>query len=160
MTDLRNNPAIQKLIEFAKDKKVITFEEMNDLLPPELVSPDLIDDVMIILGNYDIRLQDELDARKRLDVEEGEEPLPIDPRPQEEIDKENIKTLTDIVNNPPEDDFDPKVIKKLNYIEKESAIDDPIRLYLREIGRENLLTAEKEVELSKKWKMVKISSNP
>jgi RNA polymerase primary sigma factor len=40
--------------------------------------------------------------------------------------------------------------KKLVYSEKESAIDDPVRLYLREIGRENLLTAEQEVELSKK----------
>ena len=33
---------------------------------------------------------------------------------------------------------------------KDSSIDDPIRLYLREIGKENLLTAEQEVELSKK----------
>lgn len=40
----------------------------------------------------------------------------------------------------------------------ESSGDDPIRLYLREIGRENLLTAEQEVELSKKWRKVRKSS--
>jgi RNA polymerase primary sigma factor len=40
--------------------------------------------------------------------------------------------------------------KKLNYQDGESSIDDPIRLYLREIGKENLLSAEQEVELSKK----------
>ena len=34
--------------------------------------------------------------------------------------------------------------------DKDAAVDDPIRLYLREIGKENLLTAEQEVELSKK----------
>ena len=33
--------------------------------------------------------------------------------------------------------------------DKDSSVDDPIRLYLREIGKENLLTAEQEVELSK-----------
>ena len=40
--------------------------------------------------------------------------------------------------------------KRLVYSDKDSSIDDPIRLYLREIGKENLLTAEQEVELSKK----------
>jgi len=39
--------------------------------------------------------------------------------------------------------------KRLVYSQKDSAVDDPIRRYLREIGKENLLTAEQEVELSK-----------
>lgn len=37
---------------------------------------------------------------------------------------------------------------------KVSNVDDPIKMYLREIGKENLLNAEQEVELSKKWKTV------
>jgi len=43
----------------------------------------------------------------------------------------------------------PAAKKKLVYSEKDTAIDDPIRLYLREIGKESLLTAEQEVSLSK-----------
>ena len=40
--------------------------------------------------------------------------------------------------------------RKLIYSDRETSVDDPIRLYLREIGKENLLTAEQEVELSKR----------
>jgi RNA polymerase primary sigma factor len=45
---------------------------------------------------------------------------------------------------------DPKEKARLVYNDKELAVDDPIKLYLREIGREHLLTADQEIELSKK----------
>jgi RNA polymerase primary sigma factor len=113
MSDLQNDPAILKLLEFAKKKKTITYEEVNDFLPDDITNSDRIEEVMSILDKNNVKLEEE-------DVD-----LP-----------EERKT--------------PPSKKKLVYDEKETAIDDPIRLYLREIGKENLLTAEQEVYLSQK----------
>jgi RNA polymerase primary sigma factor len=114
MTDLSTDPAILKLIAYAKKKKTITYEEVNDFLPEEIVSSDRIEEVIAILEKNQIKLEEE---DLSLEVEE-EKPAPGK--------------------------------QKLVYDDKESAVDDPIRLYLREIGKESLLTAEQEVYLSKK----------
>jgi len=114
MSDLANDPAIQKLIAYAKKKKSVTYDEVNDFLPSEIVSSDRIEEVISILEKNDIKLEDE---EISLEAEE-EKPAPGK--------------------------------QKLIYDDKESAVDDPIRLYLREIGKESLLTAEQEVYLSKK----------
>jgi RNA polymerase primary sigma factor len=114
MSDLANDPAIQKLIAYANKKKSVTYDEVNDFLPGEIVSSDRIEEVISILEKNDIKLEDE------------------------EITLE------------PEEEKPAAGKQKLIYDDKESAVDDPIRLYLREIGKESLLTAEQEVYLSKK----------
>jgi RNA polymerase primary sigma factor len=115
MSDLQNDPAILKLLEFAKKKKTITYDEVNDFLPDDITNSDRIEEVMSILEKNNVKLEEE-------DVD-----------------------LSDVEERKP-----PPSKKKLVYDEKETAIDDPIRLYLREIGKENLLTAEQEVYLSQK----------
>jgi len=115
MSDLQNDPAILKLLEFAKKKKTITYDEVNDFLPDNIANSDRIEEVMSLLEKNNVKLEEE-------DVD-----------------------LSDV-----EERKAPPSKKKLVYDEKETAIDDPIRLYLREIGKENLLTAEQEVYLSQK----------
>jgi RNA polymerase primary sigma factor len=112
------DPAVVKLIEYAKEKKTLSFDELSDFLPEEyVVNSDIIDQVLGLLVTAGVQITD---------VDLGEDEAEPEVRKKGEADK-----------------------KRLVYNEKESSVDDPIRLYLREIGKENLLTAEQEVELSK-----------
>jgi RNA polymerase primary sigma factor len=116
MTDLQNEPAILKLIDYAKNKKRISYEEVSDFLPDSIVNTEKIEEVISILAKHNVSLE--------------EDTIPEDA--EEEVEEKPGKK------------------KKVMLSEKDNLVDDPIRLYLREIGKENLLTAEQEVELSKK----------
>jgi RNA polymerase primary sigma factor len=114
MNDLELDPAIAKLLEYARAKKTISFDELSDFLPEHILNSEKIDGILALLESNNIQLEEE-----EVQVE----------------DEVPVKSETDK--------------KRLVYNDKESSVDDPIRLYLREIGKENLLTAEQEVELSK-----------
>lgn len=113
MSELQTEPAVLKLLDYAKTKKSISYDEVSDFLPDSIVNTEKIDEVLALLEKNSITLEDEI-----LDLEEDKQKKP-------------------------------EKKKKVVVNEKDSSIDDPIRLYLREIGKENLLTAEQEVELSK-----------
>jgi RNA polymerase primary sigma factor len=118
--DIAADPAVVKLIEYAKEKKSLSIEELSDYLPEHIANSDKIDQVLALLAANNVQIIEE------------------DTSTDDEVDPE-----TERKNAVGEK-------KRLVYNEKESTVDDPIRLYLREIGRENLLNAEQEIELSKK----------
>lgn len=116
MSDLQNDPAIVKLIAYAKNKNGISYDEVNDFLPDSVVNSEKIEEVISILAKHNVHLE-----------EVGV------------VDEDVVDTVTE----------KPAKKKKVVVSDKDNVVDDPIRLYLREIGKENLLTAEQEVELSK-----------
>ncbi len=134
MSDLENDSSVQKLLEYAKEKKSVTYDEVNDFLPDSITNTDKIEEVMNLLEKNEIKLEDE----STLPGNASEVEIPLDL----EVDDEDIAG---------DDESRIEIADKKHVVvsDKDSSIDDPIRLYLREIGKENLLTAEQEVQLSK-----------
>src|SRR5512144_1860427 len=54
----KNMKEVKKLIDLGKEKGYLTYDDVNDMLPAEVVSPDQIDDVMSIFGEMDIEVVD------------------------------------------------------------------------------------------------------
>jgi len=113
---------IKKLIDAGKEKGYLTYNEVNDLIPHDLHSPEDLDDLLTTIGTQGIDLLEgsklpSSTLEKRFDAELGEE--------GEEV----------------ELDLTPGALEKTN---------DPVRMYLREMGTVPLLTREGEVEIAKR----------
>ena len=142
---LATNPAVEKLLEFAKQKNVITWDDVIEYLGQDFVNQnELMAPVLKLLKDMNkepvetgIIGQDEPED----DIDGEEDDLMLD---QDDEDVVQDDTVSEIEKAE-------KAVSKSKLVnsDKDSGVDDPIRLYLREIGKENLLTAEQEVELSK-----------
>ena len=111
---------IKKLIDVGKEKGYLTYDEVNDLIPHDVQSPDDLDDLMTTIGSQGI------------DVLEG----PKSPSALDKFDKGDMEAGEDV-----ELDLTPGALEKTN---------DPVRMYLREMGTVPLLTREGEVEIAKR----------
>jgi RNA polymerase primary sigma factor len=161
MLEINKDPAITDLLKQIGKSKSISYDELNDLLPDSITNSDKIDDVITYLESMNITIEDDHKEKTKI-VDPTIEEEPIDDTFVVSLD-DDMEDEVDIADNlivESEDENDEEAIvakprstsrdKKVLYNDKEASIDDPIRLYLREIGKEALLTAEQEVELSKK----------
>ncbi|MFH1201963.1 MAG: RNA polymerase sigma factor RpoD [Candidatus Omnitrophota bacterium] len=108
---------IDRLIALGKQKGYLTYDEVNDLLPEEVVSSDEIDRVIELLDEEDIQILD--------------------------IDKNDEQAKADLHTKVQEQ----KVIEKE---EKYIPLDDPVKMYLKQMGHISLLSRTDEIELAKK----------
>lgn len=143
--DQEQNPFIQKILDYAQGKVAITYDEISELVGPDFVNSPEMENVLglLALQHIEIRETDLID-------EEDAEPDEIDTDDDGEVtDEALIEENEDAAADDTAEKI-PDIRGKLVNSDKESNVDDPIRLYLREIGKENLLNAEQEVILSKK----------
>ena len=111
-----------ELIETGKEKGFLTFGEVNDLIPSEVTNADELDDLMMTINTQGI---DVLNSESRRSKQEVERETAEEPDEDEDV----------------ELDLSPGTLEKTN---------DPVRMYLREMGTVPLLTREGEVEIAKR----------
>ncbi|MDE5899627.1 MAG: RNA polymerase sigma factor RpoD, partial [Treponemataceae bacterium] len=136
------NAAIQKILEYTKDKAVVTWDEIAELVGQDFTNSPEMEEVLQLLNANKIQL-----VEPAVVEDEAEEPAEGD---EDEVEDEALLEENEAAGV--EDESEKSVADKEKLVngDKESSVDDPIRLYLREIGKENLLTADQEVDLSKK----------
>jgi RNA polymerase primary sigma factor len=118
---LTNVVEINQLISHGKEKGYLTYEEVNDVLPQDLVTPEQIDDLMHLFGENEIDIVDTRLKGEKLIAEKGDQGKAAG------ADEESSNAKADSVS-----------------------IDDPVRMYLREMGTISLLTRKGEVEIAKR----------
>jgi RNA polymerase primary sigma factor len=128
--------SIQELIERGKRQKYLTYEDLNHLVPDEAVSTDKIDLVLSRLEEEGIELVDELEADRLDKVASAGKPIVVD---EEDIEAD-LKQL--------EEELVEATTKR---------IDDPVRMYLQQMGEIPLLTRDQEIFLAKKIELTRLA---
>ncbi|MGH1577585.1 RNA polymerase sigma factor RpoD, partial [Planktotalea sp.] len=114
--------AVKKMIADARERGFITYDQLNAVLPPDQVSSDQIEDVMSMLSEMGIQVT------------------------EEDEDAEEDKGTTDLVAA----GTNKEVTLSTGTTEKLDRTDDPVRMYLREMGSVELLSREGEIAIAKR----------
>src|SRR5882762_5188313 len=122
----RDRKEVQQLIDLGKSKGFLTYEEVNDALPADVVAADQVEDVMSALGDEDIEI---VDAATQVKI-----------APKRIAEEEALEAKKTQVRGDEPEESDPYYSKS----------NDPVRMYLRKMGSVSLLTREGEVEIAKR----------
>jgi len=110
----------KKLITLGEEKGFLTYDDVNDMLPSEVISSEQIDDIIMLFGEKNIEI---------IDTDKGEKLV--------------VKKETDERTESKGDDL-------LGLLPAVGKTGDPVKMYLREMGLVSLLSREGEVEIAKK----------
>jgi len=120
-----NEASLKKLLSRARKRGYLTYDELNDALPQDQMSSEQIEDVMSSLSEMGINIVENEEA------EEGAEPE-LDAAPDDSDLDENARFIVE---------------KKKETVDR---TDDPVRMYLREMGAVELLSREGEIAIAKR----------
>ncbi len=116
---------MEKIISLGKQKGYLTYDEVNDMLPHDLSSSEDIDKLFVMLGNEDIQVidaEDEKSHEKNISV----------------MKEESMQLKEDMIQ------------EQLKAEERFLPLDDPVKMYLKQMGSISLLSRESEIESAKK----------
>jgi RNA polymerase primary sigma factor len=123
-----SDAAVKKMIKQAKKRGFVTFDQLNEVLPSDTTSPEQIEDIMSMLSDMGINVTE-------ADEADGEE------EKQEEADDDTDNELVEVTA---------KAVTEVKKSEPGERTDDPVRMYLREMGTVELLSREGEIAIAKR----------
>ena len=133
---LSGEQQIQTLIERGKERGFLTYEEMNDSLPDDVVSPERLDRILMLLDELGVDLIDELELAAREEAARARQAGPEGGWEAEEPGRRAAASA-------PTD------------AETQKRSDDPVRMYLTQMGEIPLLTRDEEIFLAKRIELTR-----
>ncbi|MFT5510671.1 MAG: RNA polymerase primary sigma factor [Hyphomicrobiaceae bacterium] len=123
-----SDSAVKRMLKNAKARGYVTYDELNDVLPSDEVTSEQIEDVMSTLSEMGINVVENEEAEE----EEAEGATPTDTAASRELTTQNVPVKTTAAAAPAD------------------RTDDPVRMYLREMGTVELLSREGEISIAKR----------
>ena len=129
-----NDAGVKKMIKAAKKRGFVTFDALNAVLPSDSTSPEQIEDIMAMLNEMGINVVETEDT----DSEDSEE------KGADDRDDDEEDTGSELV------EAKSKSLATTEKKEPSERTDDPVRMYLREMGSVELLSREGEIAIAKR----------
>src|SRR6201995_4436614 len=123
-----SDAAVKKMIKQAKKRGLVTFDQLNEVLPSDTTSPEQIEDIMSMLSDMGINVTE-------ADEGDGEEDK------DEAGDADTDNELVEVTQ---------KAVTEVKKSEPGERTDDPVRMYLREMGTVELLSREGAIAIAKR----------
>src|SRR5262245_20618361 len=124
-----SDAAVKKMIKQAMKRGFVTFDQLNEVLPSDSTSPEQIEDIMSMLSDMGINVTEADDEGEEEDKGGGD------------ADDDTDNELVEVTQ---------KAVTEVKKSEPGERTDDPVRMYLREMGTVELLSREGEIAIAKR----------